>query len=407
MRQETRGEAMNNDQVSVWAELAAAAAAPADATPARAAAPVTGQQKAKGDEMTNRTGSGLAATARAASAGAPPAPAPDAPAGGREDAGAGEAAPAGPQPFLAVRLGRAEQQLPGEAAEKLYAIRAEEQARYAAFRAISDELTDTRTELQAAEAEARRFEDQVHGLGDDLAAPVRNQRAGRIEALRKDLARRQKVYDARAAAWQPVRALLHLLEDYVASAARVEAFAGNVTRPTGDPRAAVEKARRRVEELRVEIARTEAAPVPSGVAKARAVAEIDALAARGAPDVLGLVEGAEGVRWPRTAAHGRGGATVAVVDTLGLAAFLHADALKAAVVAEIDRRADDEAALSDEQRATRLADLATAQLAMERQEEAAVEAAAAAGFTVERRPDADPRAVLGLADSAPAPARGI
>ena len=89
--------------------------------------------------------------------------------------------------------------------------------------------------------------------------------------------------------------------------------------------------------------------------------------------------------------------TVTTPDTLALIAWLAKDELIAALSAEIDARADDGAALTDEQRGERLAEIEIDMLAAERDEEALVEMAHRAGTPVDRRPDASPLAVLGVA----------
>jgi hypothetical protein len=70
----------------------------------------------------------------------------------------------------------------------------------------------------------------------------------------------------------------------------------------------------------------------------------------------------------------------------------------AALEAEIDAVASDQQAIPAQERADRLAQIAADRLACERREEAVIEAAAEAGTVLERRPDADPRAVLTIAE---------
>ena len=72
--------------------------------------------------------------------------------------------------------------------------------------------------------------------------------------------------------------------------------------------------------------------------------------------------------------------------------------LIAALEAEIDRLADDEHALAPEERQAQERQLRAELLAAERLEEAAVMQAKDDGVEILRRPAADPRAVLGLAD---------
>ena len=70
---------------------------------------------------------------------------------------------------------------------------------------------------------------------------------------------------------------------------------------------------------------------------------------------------------------------------------------------QIDAVSDDSNALTAEQRAEQLREIDLDKLAAERDEEHWVSNAIDGGMTVLRRPDADPRTVLGLDDSMPAP----
>jgi hypothetical protein len=71
--------------------------------------------------------------------------------------------------------------------------------------------------------------------------------------------------------------------------------------------------------------------------------------------------------------------------------------LIAGVSAEVDARADEGTALSDEQRGERLGEIEIDMLAAERDEEALVEIAHRAGTPIDRRPDASPLALLNVA----------
>jgi hypothetical protein len=73
------------------------------------------------------------------------------------------------------------------------------------------------------------------------------------------------------------------------------------------------------------------------------------------------------------------------------------------LLSAVDELADDGAALSDEERTERLQHNAAEQLELERLEECVVELAEAVGQQIPRRPDSDPRAILHLASSLPAP----
>lgn len=85
-----------------------------------------------------------------------------------------------------------------------------------------------------------------------------------------------------------------------------------------------------------------------------------------------------------------------VPDGFALLVWLNRDELKKRALEALRAAHDPKNALSDEDRAARLAELDAELLAQERIEEAAVEACEAAGIRVYRRPNADPRAVLGV-----------
>jgi hypothetical protein len=91
------------------------------------------------------------------------------------------------------------------------------------------------------------------------------------------------------------------------------------------------------------------------------------------------------------------------VDALALVAWLHRDALIARLEEEIDAQADDAKALSDEARSTKTAEIRSAILTAEREEEAIIRLIEQEGAEFERRADADPRAILSVGGEAPLP----
>ena len=70
---------------------------------------------------------------------------------------------------------------------------------------------------------------------------------------------------------------------------------------------------------------------------------------------------------------------------------------------QIDAIADDANALTEQARTEQIGEIDRDRLAVQREEEHWVGKAIDGGMTMLRRPDADPRAVLGLADDMPAP----
>jgi hypothetical protein len=155
---------------------------------------------------------------------------------------------------------------------------------------------------------------------------------------------------------------------------------------------------------------TGSAPIPSATAKALVRAQVEQLAAHGAPKVMPVVEIGGRIGWPQRTLRGdfigSAGATAAMKraavsgpDGLAVVAWLHRDMLIERLEREVDDLDDDSQALDDAERGFREADVAARMLQTERVEESFIEQAEAAGQTIARRPDADPRAVLGLSDS--------
>lgn len=168
------------------------------------------------------------------------------------------------------------------------------------------------------------------------------------------------------------------------------------------PAPALERRRARIEQLRVEIFDAENAPITSEAAKNIARRHIESMAAAGRPNVLTTLEGRRPPRLARRV-DGARGAHDGEIDVEALICWLHRDALIAAIEKAIDEDADESSALSDEERATRISKAKREMLAVQREEEIFFGLCKARGLAVSRRADADPRAVLGLADAAPPP----
>lgn len=163
------------------------------------------------------------------------------------------------------------------------------------------------------------------------------------------------------------------------------------------------KQREAVAQLKAELRRVQAAPLPSSTAKDLARRQLAELAKRARPNVAELVEAGGAIRWPNyhesfstlgidTATRG----AIPLPNVNGLLAWLMPDALAAALDAEIDAVADDTAAMEPAQRETREARLLDEILEAERVEEALIVACEAAGIVAERRPDASPLAILAV-----------
>ena len=177
---------------------------------------------------------------------------------------------------------------------------------------------------------------------------------------------------------------------------------------------AVDRLRAQVAGFKADLLAVGAAPITSARAKAIARTQVEQLAQRGQPDCFGTIEHAEAVRWPqrRTGtgsvsevilSNGERAPVIsrlpeAVPDAMAVLAWLHKDALIAALDAEIDASADDKAALDDDTRSQRAAEIAAAILLAEREECTLVEIMNGA---VLFRSDSDARAVLAMDGPAP------
>lgn len=153
----------------------------------------------------------------------------------------------------------------------------------------------------------------------------------------------------------------------------------------------LEAVRESIARLKAQLAEIELAPLSADDLKAQARELVDRLAQRGAP-VLNLSRGGFDVRWrSRTDA---GTTAMNSEDVISTLAWLNRDAVTAALEAQIDRTLADiqSTPLSLSEREKRKQEIAAELLAAERTEEALIETMP----DVPRRPDADPRAVLGI-----------
>ena len=164
--------------------------------------------------------------------------------------------------------------------------------------------------------------------------------------------------------------------------------------------------RAKVSALKADLDKIRAAPWPSALVKAKVRAEIVDFSQRGKPDFFDAIERGGPVRWPeRLHQPHTVGCDVRRMneletvgqDVLGLLGWLFKNEMIAAVDAEIDRRCDDKNALAPDVRRTREVELQAAVLEAERVEESTIETLSSDhGIEADRRPDCDPRSVLGI-----------
>jgi hypothetical protein len=167
---------------------------------------------------------------------------------------------------------------------------------------------------------------------------------------------------------------------------------------------AIARVQRRVREVKADLHRISSSPMPSSHARAKMRAQIEALAARGAPSVSNLVEHDGEVEFQTqqaqtqvfNASPGAIGFTV-TPDAVALTCWLHRAALVDALDKEITAEADDAAALSLIDRELRTAEAMSDLQAVERAEAALIWRGMGEKLPVAFRADINPVAVLGIA----------
>ena len=104
-------------------------------------------------------------------------------------------------------------------------------------------------------------------------------------------------YGERSARWTAVSRVVQNIERYLGdlpSTVGIEPFAGPAPKLKGTSAAVIETCRARAEQIRAEMIAVETAPLPSADQAARAMAQIDELAARGEPTFQPTGE----IEWP-------------------------------------------------------------------------------------------------------------
>jgi hypothetical protein len=165
------------------------------------------------------------------------------------------------------------------------------------------------------------------------------------------------------------------------------------------PSAAVERLRGERASLLADLREVRAAPVTAAEAKAVIREQIDALAAQGAPDVLGTVEAGVPFAWPRGMMDAdRRSVSGYLPSVVPFIFWLARDAITEKLCAEVDELSDDSRSLDTAERGYREDLLATQILNVERAEAEQIWQADQADVQIPFRSDTDLPAVLGLAN---------
>lgn len=306
--------------------------------------------------------------------------------------------------------------LPARSRAKLEGLLIDRDGAHAAYRAASDAEQAARQEYGLAQGRYRDLASLGPGVGlegnrfakselaeqealeDRLAAPV--------EAARRRLdlavAARERASE-RMDSFAFLASVEDWLERSVANGIGLQHCEQKAPR-SRDPVAEVARLRAELEALDAQWSEAENAPVPAGILRQQAIDEINRVAAKGALTLnprsrsgspLGL-ERAIGLGMMRAS----GTAGPNLVGDAGAAVFTWL--LRDQLCAEVEKMVAElpqEGAMSDDQQEAAFAKISARRLELERLEESLIASAAAEGRNIPRRRDADPRAILEVAET--------
>ena len=308
--------------------------------------------------------------------------------------------------------------LPDKIAMRVIDLRQAKDDALVLSRALADELNGFQDTKHQHENRIRSLMTATGngGFGLPKEHPSVTSEQEKLKKVEANIKRLSALQSSRSDNWNAVGGLLESLERYLSQFGAEDKITEHDAPPVKllkgqSPNSAVEACRARIERLRQDLNMVKSAPITTARAKEIARNQIMAFAERGRPDVTSTINHGEPVSWPsveQTPLTVYGSKDRIVVypngnDGSAMLAWVHRDALIARIEAEIDAESDDSKALTDEDRCERMTSIRSQILATEREEEAHITAALDAMSGIVRRRDADPRAVLGLADSLPAP----
>ncbi|WP_354209566.1 MULTISPECIES: hypothetical protein [unclassified Bradyrhizobium] len=300
------------------------------------------------------------------------------------------------------------ERLPPVVAERLRALRQRCDDLHAIIPPGEDVRQEGMRKIDAANALTRLTahpQDDGRGLpeSDPLVAAAKKH----LDKMTAGFERMKQLQEVRAAAWQSASQAKAACETWLRSGVpgncKLEAVEVEPPKLLKGETVidAIERLRRRGRELKADLHRIASAPFPSAHSKAQMRAQVEALAMEGAPSVSRLVEldgpvdfQTQSVRSEVYNAQPGAVAFAEVPEAVALVAWLHKDALIAALDREIASEADDKAALSHEARQKAEAEVQGDLLAVERDESWLVWSAQGAGLPVEHRGDCSPLAIL-------------
>ncbi len=274
--------------------------------------------------------------------------------------------------------------------------------RMAIARHAADDMEDARTALHKAEIALQMYDRNPRAL-QTIEEVARLE--GQIAEAKSELQRIGANRDARWQRSQPIGTLVNRIQAYVTATdpRSISLFTDALPKRAKGMTVtdAIAAARQEIDTLTAKLADIDAAPFPVAEIKARAVALVKGLAETGAPEIDALLAGADEIRWPSEFAL-VGDRAVQIINTPALIAFLFGDTLTKKIVGMIEEEgAEQEGAIASKDRPALHSHIHDALLLANRVEETAIMEAEASGVEIDRRGDADVRAVLGIVGPRP------
>lgn len=316
----------------------------------------------------------------------------------------------GPIPKVMVsRVGDEIDLLPAPAADRLRELRQQRDDAHTLVMAAFEETQSLRLEVEGDRNRLRRLR-EPRGLGgfnldeDDPRVVIEQTK---IDKKTAELKRRTELNEMRGGRSNVLNTLVGNGENWIRSVRSGTAIVMyepiDVEMKKGENiLAAIERLRRRERELRSDLARVAAAPHPSAIRKEAMVREVEAWAEQGRPNAASSIEHGEPIDWPLVGhqfeIYNAPGAIVfgQLIDIRAFIAWWDKEGMIKRLAAEIDEVSDDGAALSDEERQRKSAEISADLLAVQRQEAELVWRAMRDGAAIMHRSDTDPTALLGV-----------
>jgi hypothetical protein len=272
------------------------------------------------------------------------------------------------------------------------------------------DIKDLSDRKVAAETRLRQLTDHRSENGFHLhLTDLRVTEQQKTVAKLTDELQRLRALDAeRSAAWRVASQLVAAVEEYVKNGrppgTALEDYDGTPPQLVKNETIldGIERLRLRGRELKANLHTIRSAPYPSAHVRAKIRAEVLAMAEAAAPVVSDVVEHDRSIVWPTRSVRAEilserpTFAATEVHDALGLFAWLHKDALIAALDKLVTEESDDAAALSHVEREKREAEVLGDLLDIERQEATLIWQALDQRLPVEHRSDISPVALLAV-----------